>query len=79
MGFKNFNVKSKLYDFAIDLTETVERYESEIIEDSKKVKNLNDNIRHTISENLDTCISTIEKDLSKLLWLKTQNCGDTGG
>ncbi|WP_291125068.1 hypothetical protein [Flavobacterium sp. UBA6031] len=66
MGFKNFNVKSKLYDFAIDLTETVERYESEIIEDSKKVKNLNDNIRHTISENLDTCISTIEKDLSKL-------------
>lgn len=66
LEFRNFNVKSKLYEFAIDLTETVDRLNSEILENSDKINKLNESIREVITINLNKNISLTEEEISKL-------------
>lgn len=64
--FRNFNVKSKLYEFAIDLTETVDKLNSEISGNRYKISSLNDSIKKVITTNLNKNISLTEDELLKL-------------
>jgi competence CoiA-like predicted nuclease len=64
--FKTFNVKAKLYDFAIDLTEKVKKNELDIIGNKERIDKLNNSIKEIISTTLDVCILDIENEAENL-------------
>lgn len=66
LEFKNFNVKSKLYDFAIDLTEKVTKNELDIVGNNEIIDKLNSSIKEIISTTLDACILDIENEAENL-------------
>jgi len=66
LEFKNFNVKAKLYDFAIDLTEKVKKTKLDIVVNNERIDKLNDLIKEIISTTLGVCILNIENEAENL-------------
>ena len=66
LDFKNFNVKAKLYDFAIDLSNKIKKNELDIVENDKKIDILNNSIKEVISKTLEAYIINIEKEAENL-------------
>lgn len=66
LDFKNFNVKAKLYDFAIDLSNKIKKNELDIVENDKKIDILNNSIKKVIPKTLEAYIINIEKEAENL-------------